>query len=54
MAALAWILANYEALLVGIIGILTGIIGIAMLVPGDQPEKSLKSVVAFLEKFSKK
>jgi len=38
----------------GVVGILSGVIAIAMIVPGEQPEKALKGVVAFLEKFSKK
>jgi hypothetical protein len=38
----------------GVVGILSGVIAIALLIPGEQPEKALKGVVAFLEKFSKK
>ena len=37
-----------------LVAILSGIIGIAMLVPGEQPEKALKKVVGVLEKFSAK
>lgn len=32
----------------------TALIGLFMLIPGDQPEKFMKSVVDFLSKFSKK
>jgi len=38
----------------GVVAILSGVIAIAMIIPGEQPEKALKGVVAFLEKFSKK
>lgn len=38
----------------GVIGVLSGIIAIALIIPGEQPEKALKGVVGFLEKFSKK
>lgn len=39
----------------GLVGlILTGLIGIAMLIPGEQPEKALQSVLDFIKKFSKK
>lgn len=31
-----------------------GVITIAMIIPGEQPEKFLKSCVDFLSKFSKK
>lgn len=37
-----------------IIGLLTAAIGLAMLIPGEQPEKALKSAVDFLSKFSRK
>jgi hypothetical protein len=41
-------------ILTALVGILTGIMGIALLVPGEQPEKFLKSVIDFLSKFSRK
>jgi hypothetical protein len=34
--------------------VLTGLIGIALLIPGEQPEKALQSVLDFIKKFSKK
>lgn len=34
--------------------VLTGLIGIAMLIPGEQPEKALQAVLDVLKKFSKK
>lgn len=34
--------------------VLSGLIGIAMMIPGDQPEKSLQKVLDFLKKLSKK
>lgn len=37
-----------------IVAILSGVIAIAMLIPGEQPEKALLGVVKFLEKFSAK
>lgn len=37
-----------------IVGVLTALIALFMLIPGDQPEKSLQKVVDFLAKFSKK
>jgi hypothetical protein len=37
-----------------ILAVLSGVIGIALLIPGEQPEKALKGVVEFLEKFSAK
>lgn len=37
-----------------ITALLTAVIAIAQLIPGDQPEKSLQAIVDFLAKFSKK
>ena len=34
--------------------ILTGLIGISLMIPGDEPEKSLQKALDFLKKFSKK
>ena len=37
-----------------LIMVLTGLIGIAMLIPGEQPEKALQSILDIIKKFSKK
>lgn len=37
-----------------IVAVLSGVIAIALLIPGEQPEKALKKVVALLEKVSAK
>ena len=37
-----------------VVAILSGVIGIALLIPGEQPEKALQGIVDFLSKFSKK
>lgn len=34
--------------------ILTGVIGVALLIPGEQPEKALQAVVDLLKKISRK
>lgn len=52
--ALGWIVANYEAILAAVLSILMGMIAIAMLIPGDQPDKTLQKVVDFISKFSRK
>lgn len=54
MPALSWIIANYEAVLAAVLSLLMAIIAIAMLIPGEQPEKTLQKIVDFLAKFSKK
>lgn len=52
--ALAFIAQNYQPILASILGILSGLIAIFLLIPGDQPEKALQGIVDFLSKFSKK
>ena len=37
-----------------LIALLAAIIAIALVIPGEQPEKTLKAIVDFLSKFSKK
>lgn len=49
-----WVVDNYQIVLTGFVGVLTGLIAIFMVVPGDQPEKFFQSVVDFISKFSKK
>ncbi len=49
-----WILANYQAVISGVAGVISALIAVALIVPGDQPEKALQGVADFLAKFSKK
>jgi hypothetical protein len=49
-----FIATNYQAIISALIGILSSIVAIALMIPGDQPEKTLQSIVDFLAKFSKK
>lgn len=34
--------------------ILAGLIGISLMIPGEQPEKALQAALDFIKKFSKK
>lgn len=54
LSVLKLVMEHGPAIVAALVAILTGVIGIAMLIPGEQPEKALKGVVAFLEKFSAK
>lgn len=49
-----WIIAHWQDLLSAAIAVLLAAIAVAMLVPGDQPEKLLYKIVDFLKKFSRK
>lgn len=54
MEWLTWLLANYQLLLTSIIAVLTAVIAVALIVPGEQPEKMIQGWVDFLSKFSRK
>ena len=54
MAVFGWIIANYAIICAAVVSILLGFAAIFMLIPGEQPEKALKAIAAFLEKFSRK
>lgn len=54
MAVLGWCMAHYAEVIAAVVAILSGVIGICLLIPGEQPEKALQSVVDVLAKISKK
>jgi len=54
LSAGGWFMANYQGIITTVMALLTGVIGVALLFPGEQPEKFLKGVVKMLEKVSKK
>ena len=54
LEAIKWLVQFGPEIISGIIAVLSGVIAIALIIPGEQPEKALKGVVAFLEKFSAK
>jgi len=47
-----YILSNWQEILGAGTALIGAIIAIAMLIPGEQPEKFLQSVLDFLDKFS--
>lgn len=49
-----FISANPGAILNAVTGLLSAVIVICMMIPGEQPEKALQAIVDFLQKFSKK
>ncbi len=51
---ISWIVKFGPEIVSGIIGVLSGVIAVSLIIPGEQPEKALKGVVSFLEKFSAK
>lgn len=37
-----------------VVMVLSGLVGIAMLIPGEHPDKELQAAIDFLKKFSRK
>lgn len=53
MEVITWILMNYQTVIASVVAVLGGIITVAMLIPGEQPEAALQKVVDFIKKWSK-
>ena len=51
---MSWIIAHWQEVLGAVTAILSGIIAVFMLIPGDAPEKQLQKIVDFIKKFSVK
>ena len=54
MQFLAWLAAHGSEMLSAISALLSTMIVIALMIPGDQPEKTLQKIVDLLAKFSRK
>ena len=51
---LQWIIANGPQFLTAVVAVLTALIALFMVIPGDEPEKTMQKIVDFLKKFSAK
>jgi len=49
-----WIFANGPHFISALVAVLSALVALFLLIPGDQPEKALKGIADFLAKFSKK
>jgi len=49
-----WVVENGPKVVMSLDAVLLALVALFMLVPGEQPEKAIKSVADFLAKFSKK
>lgn len=54
MQVVQFLLAHWQEILLGVSGVISGVIAIALIVPGPEPEASLQKVLDFLSKFSRK
>lgn len=54
MHVLQMIVERGPAVLSAIVGLLSAVIAVCLLIPGEQPEKALQAIVDFLKKFSRK
>lgn len=53
-AILTWIVTQGPLLVTAIVGVLSALVVLFSLIPGEQPEKAIQGVADFLKKFSKK
>jgi len=53
-AFIAYVIANYAIIISSIVGLLSAVLVIALLIPGEQPDKLLQGAVDFLKKLSLK
>lgn len=51
---LKWVVTHGPQILTAVVGVLSALIAVFMLIPGDEPEATLKKVVGFIEGFSAK
>lgn len=49
-----WLNEHGAEVVSAVIAMLSGLIAVFMLIPGDEPEATLQKIVDFLSKFSKK
>lgn len=49
-----FIFANYAQIIAGIVGIFSAVLVVALIIPGQEPDKTLQKIVDFISKFSKK
>ena len=49
-----WLVLFGPDVVAAVVAVLTGVIGIAMLIPGEEPEATLKKVADWLAQFSRK
>lgn len=54
IAVFNWVIASGPNLVAAVSAVVVGLIGLFLLIPGEQPEKALQAVVDFLAKYSKK
>lgn len=53
MTILAFIMANWMAVLAAINGVLVALIAVFVLIPGPEPERTLQKIVDFIAKISR-
>lgn len=51
---LEWLMLHWKESLLALEALLVGVIAVALLVPGEQPDKALQGALELLKKFSLK
>lgn len=54
MEIVKYVMENWQEMLNAGTALITGVVAVSLIIPGEQPEKFLQSVLNFIKKFSKK
>ena len=54
MEMISFVATNIVPILNGVTAVIVGLIMIALVIPGEQPDKALQAALDFLTKFSRK
>jgi len=54
MEVITWILENWAGLVTALVGVFSALIAFFMIIPGEEPEKTLQKIVDFISSFSRK
>jgi len=49
-----WIVGNYAAVIAAVNAVILALVALFLLIPGEEPEKTLKKIADFIGKFSRK
>jgi len=54
MDVITWLLENWAGLVTALVAVLGALIAFFMIIPGEEPEKTLQKIVDFISAFSRK
>lgn len=52
--AVTWLMSHWAELIAGVVGVFTGLYSLFLVIPGDQPDKTIAAILEFTQKWSRK